>query len=241
MLSIIYSEILKLKKSSILFLMLAGAVIMPLLMYITVCALKQSNRTFESYVYNTEGIGYMIIYGILFAIIAGYIFAREYGDKTANSLYSYPCNRIKIFISKIIVIYLILFIICFVQCILVYAGYYKLFGNIDKNLVFRDLKINVQALLFQMALIPISVFLANLNKNVILPIIYGAFTLCFQGMMSGSDSIYAEYNPFLGSFFLFENMYNMKNYNMYITAIVSVVLFIVFISVSIYHHNKMEI
>ena len=240
-LSVIYSEILKLKRSNILFLILIGGLTMPLILDIAIVVLSQENRTFESYVYNTEGLSYMFIYGILFSIISGYIFTREYGDKTANSLYSYSCDRTKIFMGKLIVIYFIMFITCCIQCITVYAGYYKLFGNLDSNLILNDLKINVQALLFQMALVPIPIFLANLKKNIILPIIYGVFSLCIQAITSGSNSIYVKYNPLLGSLFIFENTYNKGNNHIGSTVVVSVFVFIVFMAAAFYGHKKMDI
>lgn len=240
-LSVIYSEILKLKKSNILFLILIGGLTMPLILDIAIVVLSQENRTFESYIYNTEGLSYMFIYGILFSIISGYIFAREYGDKTANTLYSYSCDRTKIFIGKLIVIYFIMFITCFIQCITVYVGYYKLFGSLDSNLIVRDLKINVQALLFQMTLVPIPIFLANLKKNIILPIIYGVFSLCIQAITSGSNLIYVKYNPLLGSLFIFENTYNKGTNHIGSTAVVSIFVFLVFIIAAFYGHRKMDI
>lgn len=241
MLNVIYSELLKLKKSSVIFLVLIGGLTSPLILDISILVLHQKNRTFESYIYNTEGLSYMFVYGILFTIIAGYIFAREYANRTASSLYSYSCNRTKIFVGKLIVIYLLMFITCIIQCISVYAGYYKLFGNLNIDLVLRDLKINIQALLFQMALIPIPIFLANLKKTITLPIIYGVFTLCIQAMTSGSDSIYSKYNPFLGSLYLFENTYNMKSNDVHFMAVISFVIFTLTIAAAFYHHKKMDI
>ncbi|MBS2905195.1 ABC transporter permease, partial [Klebsiella pneumoniae] len=58
MISLIYSEFLKLKRSSIIFYMAIGSSFMPLLLDAAVLISNDRQRTYESYMYNSEGISF---------------------------------------------------------------------------------------------------------------------------------------------------------------------------------------
>ena len=94
MISLIYSEFLKLKRSSIIFYMAIGSSFMPLLLDAAILISNDRHRTYESYMYNSEGISFTFMHGILFSIIAAYVFSREFNYKTSGNLYSYSLDKV---------------------------------------------------------------------------------------------------------------------------------------------------
>ena len=178
MINIIYSEILKLKKSNCMFMALTSALGMVILMNIAILITDDKKRTFESYSYNVGQMNSVMVFSMIFGMIASYMFIREYNDKTASTLYSYPFARIKIFLGKLFVIYMIIVVVYFIQCISIYLSYYKLFGTLEKDQIMLNIKVNVYSMFFQMSSIPIVIsnkhlinielYILNLNLVVII-------------------------------------------------------------------------
>lgn len=241
MINVIYSEFLKLKKSSYMLLILASALTMPIIMNIAILIVQDKNRTFDSYVYNIEQISCLLIYGIVFCIISGYVFSREYSHKTASTLYSYPCSRIKIFIGKLFVIYATICLIYLIQCIAVYIGYYKLFGFIERAALINDIKANLCSLLCQMMIIPIPILLANTKKNIIIPVAYGIVQLCVSAFLGDSTWNYKEYFPILSPYLIFRSFYVNDEININHIIISAFICFALFISLAVYQHDKTDI
>jgi len=66
---------------------------------------------------NIELICFQFLYIVFFSLIASYIFSREFTDKTANTLFVYPSSRIKIFIGKLLTLYIMITFMYFIQFI----------------------------------------------------------------------------------------------------------------------------
>lgn len=241
MINIIYSEFLKLKKSSYMLLILAGALTMPAIMNIAFFISQDKNITFDSYAYNINSISSFVMYGILFSIISGYVFSREYSDKTASTLYSYQCSRIKIFIGKLVVIYVAVCFVYLIQCISVYIGYYELFGAVERDVLINDIKANIYSLLCQMMIIPIPVLLANIKKNIIVPLLFGIVQLSMLLLWGNSELQYIEYFPLLSPYLIFQSFYIDHGINIQHIIVSGFICFLVFISLAIYEHNKTDI
>ena len=204
MINIIYSEILKLKKSNYIVMTLTSALGMVILMNIAILLTNDKKRTFNSYSYNIGQINSVIVFTMIFCMIASYSFIREFNDKTASTLYSYPFVRIKIFFGKLFVIYLIIALIYLIQCIAIYLSYYKLFGILEKDQIILNIKVNVYSMLFQMSSIPIVILIGNLKENIIMPIVYGITTAVINGLCDSSFISSIKYNPFIGSVSVFK-------------------------------------
>lgn len=238
MINVIYSEFLKLKKSSYMLLILASALTMPIIMNIAILIVQDKNRTFDSYAYNIEQISCLLIYGIVFCIISGYVFSREYSHKTASTLYSYPCSRIKIFIGKLFVIYATISLIYLIQCIAIYIGYYKLFGFIEREALINDIKANLCSLLCQMMIIPIPILLAIFKKNIIIPVAYGIVQLCVTGVFGDN---YKGYFPMLLPYVILRRFYVNDEISINHIMISAFICFVVFVSLALYEHDKADI
>ncbi|MTK13160.1 MAG: transporter, partial [Clostridiaceae bacterium] len=173
MLNIIYSEFLKLKKSYIISVSLIGGVIMSILMA-SGNLLAGISMSFEKFACNIEQMNAEILNIVLFSLIAGYVFSREFTDKTSSIVHTYPISRMKIFISKLITIYILIFLVYFIQCISTYLSYYIADGIVPSSiLIMNNIKANIVSMLFQFLLIPIPILIANISENIMIPAVYG--------------------------------------------------------------------
>ncbi len=240
MLNIIYSEFLKLKKSYILSVSLISGVIMSIFMVLG-NLLAGIGMSFEKFVWNIEQMNFSMLNIILFSLIAGYVFSREFTDKTDSILYTYPISRMKIFISKLITIYILIFLVYFIQCISMYLSYYIANGIVPSStLIMTDIKANIVSMLFQFLLIPIPILIANISKNIMIPLVYGILSLISSGFI-GADSPYAAYIPFMSPHVSVAYFYFPKYINFNHIIISSILCFILFMPICIYEFNKKDI
>lgn len=241
MISLIYSEFLKLKRSSIIFYMAIGSSFMPLLLDAAVLISNDRQRTYESYMYNSEGISFTFMHGILFSIIAAYVFSREFNYKTAGNLYSYSYTRNQIFSGKLIVVWIIMIIITIIQWMVSNLGYCILFGVPEWNFILIDMVINIKALLFQIALVSVPVLIVNIGNKMVLPIMYSVIMLVFQLITSEMDIEFNLYNPLLGSRSVFIDAYGRESCDIKYMAVYAALIFLIFTSAGFYYHKKMDI
>lgn len=240
MLNIIYSEFLKLKRSYIISISLICGVLVSILM-IFGNLLAGIGMSFEKFACNIQQINFSILNIILFSLISAYVFSREFTDKTASILYTYPISRMKIFISKLIAIYMLIFLVYFIQCISVCLSYYITDGIIPSSaLITTHIKGNIVSMLFQFLLIPIPILIANITKNIMIPTVYGILgfiTSCFIG----SSSTYSSYIPLIAPQISAEYFYFPKYINFNHIIISSTLCFILFMPICIYEFNKQTI
>jgi ABC-2 type transport system permease protein/bacitracin transport system permease protein len=104
LLNIIYCELLKLKKSYIIPVAVIGGMFMSILFGLASLVFKENMQTFEQYSSNLEILNILVLYTILFSLIAGFVFSREFTDRTSSVIYACSISRIKIFIGKLITI-----------------------------------------------------------------------------------------------------------------------------------------
>lgn len=241
MLNLIYSELLKLKGTFIMPIVLIGGTIMTITMFIA-RLITEHDMTFEKYAYNIEQMNFLILYIVLFSIMAAYVFSREFTDKTANILYVYPVSKIKIFISKLITIYILISLTYLIESISIPLSYYFLNGIFPEwNLIIRDIKANAYSLLFQFLLIPIPVLIANISKNITMPIIYGILAFISSNFLANDDLGHFKYIPLATPYLSAAYFYFPKDINFNYIIISGILCFTLFISICIYEFNKKDI
>jgi bacitracin transport system permease protein len=202
-----------------------------------------SAMTFEKFAGNIHQMNFSILDIILFSLISAFVFSREFTDKTANILYTYPISRMKIFISKLITVYILIFFVYFIQCISIYLSYYIANGIIPSRiLIMNDIKANMVSILFQFLLVPIPILIANVTRNIMMPLVYGILCFITSGFI-GSSSPYAEYIPFMVPQISALYFYFPKNINFNFNhgIIYSTLCFMVFMFISIFEFNKKDI
>lgn len=240
MLNIIYSEFLKLKKSYISSIALIAGVVMSILMLIGNLAAGIS-MPFEKFACNIEQMNLVILNPVLFSLIAGYVISREFTDKTASILYSYPISRMKLFISKLITIYVLIFLVYSIQGISIGLSYYVSNGIVPSYApIMNYIKANMISMLFQFLLIPIPMLIANTTKNIIMPTVYGILSFITAGFI-GSDFAYADYIPLMAPYISTQYFYFNKDINLNHIIFSTAFCFIIFMPICIYEFNKKDI
>ncbi|CAB1239291.1 ABC transporter permease [Clostridium luticellarii] len=205
MFNIIYGEFLKLKRSYLIIASIIASIFIPLVQ----CVMSLSNdytgisdalksTLVKDYRTSTELLCFQFLYIIFFAFISGYIFSREFSDKTANVLYSYPFGRIKIFAGKLIAIYLIILFVYICQFAAVYAALYIAWGELPSlSFIITDIKVNLYSMLFQFLIISIPVFIGIITKNIVFPLVYGILAAVSSSFFMAAGGIYLQMSPLM--------------------------------------------
>ena len=201
MVNIICSELIKLKKSFIIPLIIVSAVFIPSVIFISNFGFNYSNverhLSAIDIVSNIDIFQIQFLNALLFPILAGYMFSKEFTNKTANILYSYPVSRIKIFFCKSIVTYGLIITIYLINFVCILCMTHLTLGfNEVKNIFIIELKIYAISLILQILLMPVSILIGVLSKNILFPAIFGilsAVTSMFM-MIAG---VYMQLSPIM--------------------------------------------
>lgn len=201
MTNIIYSEFIKLKKSFIIPLVLLGGLAIPSMYFfsyfsVDYVTLRQSTSA-KDILSNINIMQIQILDTILFSLIAGYIFSREYTNKTVSTLYSYPISRFKIVICKAIVVFVLVAIVYFLNLsaslitILTTLGMEEL-----KNIFYIEFKTCLISAILQIFILPLSMFIGMVSENLIIPIIYGVIGTVSSMFLMVTD-VWMQLSPFM--------------------------------------------
>lgn len=253
MFNIVYSEILKLKKSYLFTTAVIASVFLPTIAFSVSLPTDYSGissvlrYTFiKDYRANIEVNCFCFLYTVLFSLIAGYIFSREFADKTDNVIYTYPISRTKIFIGKLVTLYIIIAFIYLVQFLAMYLSlciaWHELPSN---NFIITDMKVNVYSLLMQFILMPIPILIGNITKNIIFPVVYGVLgalsCMCAIAVGSMYSAIYMQFFPLMLPVIPMYYFHAGDPIDFILTTISAVLTFGGFMFLSVYHYNNMEV
>ncbi|WP_158301904.1 ABC transporter permease [Paenibacillus mesophilus] len=174
MLNVLYTELLKLKRSNIVWLAIIGAVLPALIT--TFGELGSMNWT-ELYINNLLFLNVMIG-PMLLSMLAGFVVVREYSDNTINQLFVYPHRRVTILLAKMIVILLLSVIIFALNYVMIWlAG--SLLG--DQPIPGELLRTYTSAYLWMFALhallIPLTMTAGIVGKSFIPPVVLGIIAI----------------------------------------------------------------
>ncbi|MFL0198667.1 ABC transporter permease [Clostridium sp. WILCCON 0269] len=248
MLNIIYSEFLKLKKSYVIILTLITSILIPVFQCIISLSDDYSSisdtlraNLIKTYRINIELICFELLYIVFFALIASYIFSREFTDKTINTLYTYPISRTKIFIGKLYTIYILIVFVYFLEFVATYITLYISWGEFpSKNFITTDIKANVYSMLMQFLLIPIPILIGNITKNIIFPVVYGilaAASSTFLLLMG----IYMQMSPLILPALPIYYFHIGDPIDFVIVTINAVLIFGMSMFICVYHYKHVDI
>lgn len=242
MLNIIYCELLKLKKSYIIPVAVIGGMFMSILMVLASLVFKESVETFEQYSSNLEIPNTLLLYTILFSLVAGYVFSREFSDKTSSVVYAYPVSRTKIFISKLITIDMLISLVYLVKVISIYLGYYILNHTLpESSFIISYIKYNIYSLIAQFLIIPIPILITNMSKSLVLSVIYGVFGTIVTIVSSGKMFKIGEYVPLIAPYKFIVKVYRPNLVDINYSIISAILCFIISMTICIYQYNKDDI
>lgn len=248
MLNIVYSEFLKLKKAYLLIILFFCAFFIPIIMLITSLSYDYSGIStalreslIKNYRTSIELACFQCLYIILFSLVAAYIFSREFTDKTANIIYSYPASRVKVFIGKLFVLFALIMFTYFIQFIATYLTLYIAWHELpSKTFIITDIKVNIYSALLQLISIPIPILIANITKDIIFPVVYSIIGVISSSfiMLAG---IYMQCSPLLLPALPVYYFYKGDPIDYILTISSGIITFGLFLGLCLYHWNNSDI
>lgn len=248
MFNLIYSELLKLRRSHIFTLILLGAVLIPFIQYFVLIDMNNEAvnedlkiLALKSYIENVNILQIPIINMSIITLVSSFIFVKEFTNKTLNVLYSYPVSRIKIFFGKFITIYILSLLLYLANFIAIISFAALSSGADGFNIIFfKQLKISLFSVLMQVFVIPIGIFIASVTKSMVIPAIYGVLSGVFS-VFSFSICIYMQFVPINLPSISIDYFIKGDPIDYIACSITAGVTFILFLTLCIFYWKKADI
>ncbi|GGF87535.1 lantibiotic ABC transporter permease [Paenibacillus albidus] len=178
---------------------------------------------------------------IWMGLIAGQLISREYTDHTVSILYTYPASRISIILSKTVMVgFIVLLCQAFEFTGLYFTSWIYKGEVMPAQILVQELQRTGISLLGQLALVPLFVWLSQLGRSILLPIIAAIGLMITNPMVTAINT--SSYSPF--------SMY-VSSYISIISGspalpvgrvlLVDLMMFVVTMSILLFHTVKMEI
>lgn len=163
----------------------------------------------NNYLIQVEQTNFMLKSIAMYALISAYVYTREVSCNTQNVLFSYPVSRVKIFLSKIVVVITIIFVTVVVEFLFsILGGLLLPHEALTRSIFMAHIEINLYALLIEIEILPIAIFIGLLSKNVIMPIVYsGAATFVNMFLVASRDQEIIQYVPISYPMIMFEKWF----------------------------------
>lgn len=117
--SLLYCEFLKLKRSKIFIISILGGMVAPIMMFVDLIKIKLSSpdKVFTySGMLDSTNLYTIAIFGIVvYALIASYLFSREYTENTLKSILTIPVSKASFLASKFLMLYIWMMVLTLVS------------------------------------------------------------------------------------------------------------------------------
>ncbi len=190
MLNVLYSEILKFKRCKATWLLPMGGIIPVLLNFVMTMNMKAKGFPVEWEKYFASNLILMslVMAPVLFYLLSGYIFSREYTENTVNTLFTYPINKSKFIFAKLTVIFIMIMItFLFNFTSLLLSGYLVIHKALTFQLLMKEMKHQWIMGISFFTLAPLGGILGSISKNVISPIALGICAVLGNIVISSSE------------------------------------------------------
>jgi bacitracin transport system permease protein len=228
LINLVYTELLKLKRSMMFLMSLIGATAAPLIVFIGFLGTRARHPgipiQFQEY-FSETSFGIVLLTGVpLYGVITAYLINREYTENTLKNLLTIPVSRIDYILSKLILLFLwimTLTLISWVSAII--FGLVGQFVDLNSNVLlssFYEFMIG-GSLLF--VLTPSMILVTLLFKNF-LPTVVFTIVITMGNLMVASSEYRALY-PWSAVYVIAKNGFLPEyppEYSFYSIAIVSV-------------------
>ncbi|HEX3043953.1 MAG TPA: ABC transporter permease [Bacillota bacterium] len=204
MFSIFYTEMIKLKKTRIFWLVLFAALpacMMSLFALLPRITPEGISAGFDMQdMFYRQGMMLTIIGAPLFALMTGYIVAREYQERTINQLFSYPIPRVRFLVTKLLVVFLLIMITVILSFVFVVGATLLFKHQLNIATIWLGLKMNLLICILSFGTIPVAAALSMVGKNVIpttvLAVFVTAITLIGEAGHSRSCILFPWLTPY---------------------------------------------
>jgi hypothetical protein len=244
MLNVIYTEIIKLKSSKLLWF-IPVFILVPAIMYYSV--LSNDQRHNPSHFLNWNILMHnnyqVVLFGfspLMFSLFIGFLIAREFQEKTINSLFSYPISPVQLLLAK----YFVLIPIIFLVLILEYAAMLGIgFSLKHEPMSFEMFWMYNRACLWlslmTFAFIPFYASVCMVWKSFIPAIAVGLLVLISSEIFENTS--YSNIYPWTATMHLLKGIIDMEQIK-YLPSIISLfVIFIVPFTFSLFYYSRMDI
>ncbi len=171
MLRILHIELLKLRRSTMLWVSMFGVGVAPLLNYLIFLSLK-SNDPSEVVIERYFEQGYILLSALiatlLFGLITTYIFDREYQEHTLENMLTIPITRTAVIINKMIILFIwIIFLVLFTFGLAILLNYMGIFIDLNIGILIKFLRIYLLTGILHFALTPTIAFITLIFKSYV--------------------------------------------------------------------------
>lgn len=196
MVNVLYGELLKWKRSKMLWLIPIGALLPVLLDYFV--ALHKLERvpfiTWSELFASDLQMMTMLMCPALFALFTGYTFAREYQERTINNFLTVPRSRIQLLLGKYAIMLLLMAVTLLLSYALTLVSGFALKHDALTLTVLRDAAVkSALMLVLQFALISITATVSILGKSYVPAMGLGVFAVISE--LTIMQSKYIMYYP----------------------------------------------
>lgn len=236
MFRIFQAEMIKIKRSLLIWIIPIASFIIA---FLCISYPTATSNGWDSAFMNNLVFWSLLVGPALFSLFTGFIFSREYNEKTINSLFCYPFKPCKIFLCKIaatFVLMLFSFLISFLLIILM--GKFINLPNLSWDMAIKYFKLYIILAVLELCFVPLYALLSTFTKNYILPTGIGIIIALIGGVLSNFE--YGKFFPStINTLILYNMSYNDFNIDIPSCSIISIVLFftIPFILSLIYYAN----
>ncbi|KLU58958.1 ABC-2 family transporter protein [Peptococcaceae bacterium CEB3] len=181
MFSVFNTEMMKLKNTKILWLVLIG--VLPANLVSLIALLPKIAPAGTPAGINLQDMFYrqgqmLTIWGpALFALMTGYIIAREYQERTINQLFSYPVARVSFLAAKLAAVLALIALTTVLSSVSVFVVGAKLVfqQHADLNVLWLGMRMNMMICALSFGTIPVAAALSMVGKNIIPVAVLGVF------------------------------------------------------------------
>lgn len=248
MVNLLHSELLKLKRSKMLLISFLGALVTPSMMVAGAIKMHYSDPDTIITLYRLfdDSLLYiMCLFGtIVYAVVAAYLFSREYSENTLKHILTVPVSKTAFIISKFIMLFLWIMALTLISWAGIYilaAGFHAVYGLAEFSFAVAAeflWKMVVGGALMFLTTSPI-VFLSLWSKSLVLPVI-AATAIAMGNVMLSNEDLGALF-PWTSSYFLITDKIESTGHSYSIVICLIAVVSIVGFIASGYYFNKEDV
>ncbi|WBW97798.1 ABC transporter permease [Oceanirhabdus sp. W0125-5] len=180
-------------------------------------------------------------------ILAAVVILNEFTNKAATTTFTYKQERWKIYIGKIITIFIIsLMIYAIIFCFMLIISFISFRSTLTLEVIVKHLVLTLKAYGYQMLMVTGTASIALVCKNYVAPIIYIGIQLFFSFLYLNSFAMrpYVPFSlPVVNNLMLIKDQYRiLKGLAVQPSQVaIAVILFIGGLALGLIYTNKMEV
>lgn len=238
----IYCEFLKIKRSPIFLVLIIGALAEPLLMFWGQI-FREDIVEWDNYMGNIEAMTFLVVGLSLFTLVASYIYTREFTERIAYTIYSYPLSKTKIFICKLITVFACIAFVYVLQFIaMLITGSIIDHEPLAKDFLILNIKIYCYSMLFQFAIAPLGILIGSVSRNLVVPMAYsviGTIMTISVAEFNESNIYFPLYYPAMPVISVGKNSMELVINNQ--SIVIALIFFIITSALCIIYYEKGDI